>query len=460
MPKHVAVLGLGVTGRSAIDYFLARGHTVRAYDSRLRPIDDGLLQQYPQVAFVWGRLPEAEELADCDHVLVSPGLSIHDPALASLRQVDLPMSAASSAYSLCTDIDLFMQAAKAPVIAVTGTNGKSTVVSLVAHLAKACGKAVAVGGNLGPPALALLADGIELYVLELSSFQLAWSQPVASKAATVLNISSDHQDWHCDENDYAAAKKKIYQACQYAVLNKDAPELWPDAVTGAASAIGFSLGFPDTVDSFGLGGVGGETWLYQGDQPLIKAAECPLRGEHQLANVLAALALGYAAGLDVTTMVKGLPSFEGLPHRCAYVGEFQGVHWYNDSKATNSGAMLAAIQGLAKQHPAANLLLIAGGKAKEHDFSHVTTAVASHVSHAMLFGEAASLLASAFASSCDCHQVDTLSAAVAKAAALAQPGDCVVLAPGCASFDQFRNFVARGEAFVQAVHDHYGEQSE
>jgi UDP-N-acetylmuramoylalanine--D-glutamate ligase len=343
-----------------------------------------------------------------------------------------------------SDIDLFMQECRAPVIAVTGSNGKSTVTAMVGALLRAAGWQVPVGGNLGTPALDLLDSAADAYALELSSYQLERSQPLAVAAAVLLNLSPDHLDTHGGFEPYAAAKARIYLRCGHAVVNRDVPEL-AASVPSSVAVTGFTLGAPDPGD-FGVLCVDGRDYLACGRAPLLPAAELKITGRHNLANALAALALGAALGGDLRDMVQGLRSFAGLPHRMQLISRRDGIVWIDDSKATNVGAAIASISGIDGP-----LVLIAGGDGKGADFAALADSLRGRRCVSVLLGRDRQRIAAALDGVCAVHEVADMPAAVRMARSLASPGWTVLLAPAAASLDMFTDFGARGDAFAAAV---------
>jgi UDP-N-acetylmuramoylalanine--D-glutamate ligase len=345
------------------------------------------------------------------------------------------------------DVELFAQAATAPVIAVTGSNGKSTVVTLLGAMARRAGVEVRVGGNIGTPALDLLEEQEpDLYVLELSSFQLETLQSLRPSSAVVLNVSEDHLDRYQGLQDYAAAKQVIYRHAALQVVNRD------DAVAAALAddsrpQVGFTRNAPHG-DDYGLVGHAGELWLARGERRLLPAAAVRMAGLHNLTNALAALALGEGAGLSLDAMLDTLMEFQGLPHRMQFVAEHAGVRWYNDSKGTNVGATLAAIAGIDT-----GLVLIAGGDGKGADFSALAAVLRDKGHGAVLIGRDAPLLEQVLQGVLPLARAADMREAVRLAAIMAQPGDAVLLSPACASTDMYRNFVERGEQFMQAVQE-------
>ena len=352
------------------------------------------------------------------------------------------------------------------MVAITGSNGKSTVTTLVGLMARRAGVRVAVGGNLGDPALDLLDPEVALYVLELSSFQLETTTSLRPRAATVLNLSPDHLDRYPDYAAYIAAKARIYQGAEVAVVNRD--DVAAAAIPHQAAELGFTLGRPGTADDFGLLEQPDGAWLARGDRPLMPAAALQIPGRHNQANALAALALGSACALPEAAMLDALRGFRGLPHRSVLVGSRHGVRWYNDSKGTNPGATVAALDGLVEPGSSARVVLIAGGDGKGADFGPLAPAVARAARAVVLIGRDAPLIEAVLAARDGGHignagagsdlagSVPLLHAtdmgdAVRQAAAAAQPGDSVLLSPACASFDMFDNYEHRGLVFTQAV---------
>lgn len=334
--------------------------------------------------------------------------------------------------------------------AITGSNGKSTVTTLVGEMARSAGRAVRVGGNLGPPALDLLVDeAAELYVLELSSFQLETTESLRARAAVVLNVTPDHMDRYPDLSAYADAKRRVFHGDGVMVLNLDDPAV-ASMRRAERRTLGFTLGRP-VGEVYGLLPMEGGPWLARGGTPLLPAQALKLRGLHNIANALAALALGEGLGLPLAAMRNALRAFTGLPHRCQLVSRRNGIHWYNDSKATNVAATVAAIRGLAG---AGRLVLIAGGDGKGADFAPLREAITSPdapVRATVLMGRDAPSIESALGGAVPVTRAADMSDAVNRAGDLAKPGDSVLLSPACASLDMFEDYQARGYAFAAAV---------
>ncbi len=343
------------------------------------------------------------------------------------------------------DIELFARSGAAPVVGITGTNGKSTVTTLVARMAERAGRVARAGGNLAPPALDLLEGGpAQLYVLELSSYQLETTQSLQLAAATVLNVTPDHMDRYAGLDAYAAAKARIFERCATAVINGDDPVVAAMARAGQRT-LTFSIE-PQRRADYHLLVEGSGEWLCCRSERLMAMDEMHLVGRHNAANALAALALGDALGLDRFAMLTALAEFPGLPHRAAFVRDLAGVRYVNDSKGTNVGATLAAVAGFAGP-----LLLIAGGDGKGQDFKPLAAALAGKTRLALLIGRDAAQIEAALAGQVSTRRCATLEEAVVAAARAAQPGDTVLLSPACASLDMFRDYAQRGEVFADAV---------
>lgn len=451
--KQVLVVGAGVSGLSCVRHLLRHGCAVRLLDTRHIPPQLAELRRLlPAHAIHLGDWPAAA-FDGVDEIVVSPGIGLDQPALAA---------AAARGVPLLGDIELFARAVQRPVLAITGSNGKSTVTTLVGEMLRGAGLEVAVGGNLGPPALDLLTGPEpDAYVLELSSFQLERTHSLHPAAACVLNLSADHLDRHPSLADYAAAKARVLHGAGVAVLNRDDPAV-AGLVTALAPAqrrIWFGLGRPAGADDFGLVEHADGPWLARGDDSLLPATALRLPGRHNLANALAALALVAALEAPLPGALAALGAFAGLPHRTQRVAERAGVAWYDDSKGTNVGATLAAIAGLAPACPSGRLVLILGGQGKGQDFAPLRAALAAHGRAAVLIGEAADELAVAIDDAVPYRRVADMPAAVAAAAQLARPGDGVLLSPACASFDMFTGYAARGDAFTAAARALAGQGS-
>lgn len=368
------IIGLGKTGWSCARFLQAQGEPFVMMDTRNNPSQQQLFSAaFPGVALQCGEL-SAAALCRAKRVIVSPGVAVSHPAIAA---------AAAAGVPVLGDIELFAQAVARPVVAITGSNAKSTVTTLVGEMARAVGMRVAVGGNLGEPALNLLNDNdVDCYVLELSSFQLETTQSLAPQVATILNISEDHMDRYATVADYMAAKQRIYRSARHCVVNRADVCTQPDVLTETAWSFGLDVGGRHSV---GVRLLDGEEWLVlHGQQPLMLTRDIRMPGRHNVENVAAALAMAAAMGWSLPACVDAVKCFPGLPHRCQWVDEKQAVQFYNDSKGTNVGATIAAIRGLAAPQP--HIVLIAGGDGKGADFRALAPTVKQHVRHLVLIG--------------------------------------------------------------------------
>ena len=436
--ENCLIVGLGKTGLSCARFLLAQGMDVVVMDTRDNPPCLPELQQsWPQVVVKTGQLDQ-NWLLRADKVLLSPGVDPRLPEIVAAKQAGV---------DVIGDIELFARHVNAPVIAVTGSNGKSTVTTLISEMASLSGKNVVTGGNLGTPALDLLSDTPpDFYILELSSFQLETVNSLNAFASVVLNLSADHLDRYDSIQDYQQAKARIYNGDGVMVINRDDPVVQQMMQLGR-NVIGFSLQQTAGVD-FGLIEQDEKLWLAEGQTPLMPVNELGIAGRHNIANALAALALGSAMALPIDAMLQGLKSFRGLAHRCRLVRIRNDVRWFNDSKATNVGACTAAIEGLAEH---GNVVLIAGGMAKDQDFSPLTEVFSKSLRALVLFGVDAAKIAAVTPASVAIHYAANMQDAVEKAAVVAHQGDVVLLSPACASFDMFKGYEDRGTQFEQAV---------
>ncbi len=432
------IVGLGATGLSCARFLARRGIEVAVIDSREQPPALADMQrELPDVALFTGGF-DAEVFGRAERILVSPGVSLQEPRLVEAQQRGI---------EIIGDIELFARTALAPVVAITGSNGKSTVTTLLGAMARQAGRNVRVGGNLGTPALDLIGEQEpDLYVLELSSFQLETVQSLHCRAATVLNISPDHLDRYESVAAYARAKQRIFACADVQIVNRDdvaAAELASEDVP----VVGFGLGIPAAQD-FGLLKTADGCWIAKGKERWMPVSAVRMPGRHNLANALAALALGDTLGFPREAMLQVLEEFQGLPHRTQWVAEVGGVRWFNDSKATNVGATVAAVRGFDEP-----LVLLAGGQGKGADFSGLAAGLDAHVKAVVLLGEAAEEIEIALQGKVATQRAFDMFDAVCQAAALAVPGDTVLLSPACASFDMFEDYQQRGEAFMQAVRE-------
>lgn len=441
---RLLIVGLGTTGYSAAQFLQHTPIKFAVIDSRSNPPKiDSLREQMPDVpVFCGGFDQSAFEVAT--HLLVSPGVSLNEKAIKKVIQ---------SGVTVLSDIDLFACATDKPIIAITGSNGKSTVTTMLGDMGNAAGIKTAIGGNLGTPALDLLKQNADLYVLELSSFQLERTTALNAKAATVLNVSADHLDRHDDLAEYAREKQRVFRGDGAMILNADDPIVMsmqehsnPLHSPGqkGCKRISFVFSVQKSADFYLKRG---ETeQLMHGDQPLLNAADLNLEGSHNIANALAALALGHAVGMDMNAMCRALKQFKGLPHRMQKVAEVHGVRWVNDSKATNIGACIAALNGYERK-----VILLAGGDGKGADMTELTPIVKEKTKAVILMGKDAMQIDQALNHCVPTYFAANMQEAVKIAAGLAVSGDNVLLSPACASLDQYKSFAERGNQFAEAV---------
>jgi len=428
------VVGLGATGLSVARYLQRADITAAFFDSRDQPpgIEElGELSPDARVLLGGSKLPLGIE-----RVIVSPGVPDSHPLLQKVLKKKL---------EVVSDIELFARDAEAPFVAVTGSNGKSTVTTLLYHMCQADGLDVLVGGNLGEPALDLLVkDKPDIYVLELSSFQLHRTQSLPAQVALLLNVSPDHLDWHADEDEYRESKYRVYRDAKGAVINR-ADEKAAEHANSCDSVISFGSDAPAD-GHYGLRLDDGQTYLARGETLLLAGRDLAMYGVHNQLNALAALAAGELLELDIAAMLRVLVEFPGLPHRMQFVARIGAVDYINDSKATNVAAAVAAIDSVDS-----TLVLVAGGDGKGGDFGELATAVEDKLRGAVLIGKDAEKIAHALDTVMPVHFADTMGAAVSMAAKCAESDDTVLLAPACASLDQYDNYMQRGEAFSTAV---------
>lgn len=435
------VVGLGKTGLSCVRFLKSRGYPVAVNDTRENP--PGLLElraEFPDVEASLGKL-DAALLLQAKEIVASPGISVKEPELLAARQAGIPVTG---------DVDVFCREVAAPIVAITGANAKSTVTTLVGLMAENAGIDVGVGGNLGLPVLDMLREKGEqaLYVLELSSFQLETTHALKAAVAVVLNISEDHMDRYASMQEYHQAKHRIFRNCQRYVINRD-DALTVPLIDESIPKTSFGLNAPD-LNQFGVLVEGGVKFLARGREKLLPVTAMKIRGEHNVANALAALALGEAVKLPMDVMLATLREFPGLPHRCELVTERDGVAWYNDSKGTNVGSTLAAINGLGAAI-SGKLVLIAGGVGKGQDFTPLSAPLLKYAKALVLIGEDGPKIEAAVADGVQKIQASTLRDAIEKSRAVVSSGDAVVLSPACASFDMFKNYEDRGQQFVATV---------
>ncbi|MEK6243706.1 MAG: UDP-N-acetylmuramoyl-L-alanine--D-glutamate ligase [Pseudomonadota bacterium] len=438
--KRVLVLGLGDTGLSVVHWVKSEGGSVRVADTRAAP---------PRKNELSGELHtgkfKSSLLKDIDLVCISPGLSLHEELIQAALTKNIPVVG---------DIELFAWKVRArageKVLAVTGTNGKSTVTALAGHLLRAANIDCEVAGNIGPPALAaLFKRGNKhpaVWVLELSSYQLETTWSLEPDVATLLNLSEDHLDRYAGLADYAEAKARVFMGKGVQLLNRC------DSASMALALplrvqVTFGSDAPPVAEDFGIAEAGGRDWLACGAQRILAVDELPLSGAHNVSNALAACALAHLAGVPLAALAQGLRSFRGLPHRMQRVALRGGVEWLDDSKGTNVGATVAALKGLAKK-----AVLILGGEGKGQNFAPLVAAIRDRAKQVLLIGRDAVLIEQAIRQAgVPMEACSSLESAVARAARIAEPGDAVLLSPACASFDMFRDYKHRGEVFAAAV---------
>ena len=440
-PSTAVIVGLGRTGYASAAYLRERGWRIAVTDTRRDPPGFAkLVALDPQIPVRLGGL-DTSLLDEAVCVVASPGVPLSDPFFNEARERGI---------DIVGDIELFALAVDAPVVGITGTNGKSTVTTLVGRMASRAGLEVRVGGNLGEPALDLIAASqrdarrTDLYVLELSSFQLEATRSLDLKAAAILNISPDHMDRYASVEEYAAAKARIFTRCDTAVVNLDDALVLASVRPGQAM-LGFSLREESGAD-YTLARDGSS--LIRRGERLLTMSELKIKGLHNAANALAALALGDATGLPLESMLAELKSFPGLPHRSQWVGDIRGVTYIDDSKGTNVGATVAAVAGTPGK-----LVVILGGDGKQQAFEPLAAAFRGKVRHAVLIGRDREAIAEALQGVSSIERCDSLEDAVRAAAHAAHPGETVLLSPACASFDMFRDYAHRGEVFARSVRE-------
>ncbi len=457
--KHILILGLGESGLAAALWCMRHGARVRVADTRVAPPYLAELQRRAtntnwhvgnESEFIAGEFDKSL-LVGIDVLVLSPGLSGGLMVVIHARAAGIPVIG---------EIELFAEGLRAlahslppaPVIAITGTNGKTTTTALTGHLLASTGKRIGVAGNISPAALAALMDFQDqgelpdLWVLELSSFQLETTISLGAAAATVLNVSEDHLDRYIDLNEYASTKARVFQGNGVQVLNRADTRVKRMALTGRQT-LSFGLDAPSRPQDFGLAEFGEVLWMVQGEQRLLPIDELPMSGLHNASNALAALALCTALGYEAASFVPALKTFNGLPHRVEKVAEINNVCWYDDSKGTNVGATIAALEGLQRK-----VVVILGGDGKGQDFSHLTKAVKRHARAVVLIGRDGPLIEKTLVNcGVAMEMASDMRDAVNRAHRLSRPGDAVLLSPACASFDMFRNYEHRAQVFVTEV---------
>ena len=437
--KIRAVVGLGITGLSCAKFLAAKELDFYVVDSREAPPGlDEVKALVPEDRIFTGSLDKLLELPVTE-LFVSPGVALAELVLQTLAEQGVQMRG---------DIDLFCEHVNAPLVAITGSNAKSTVTTMVADMLLASGKNVAVGGNLGQPALDLLTQTPDFYVLELSSFQLETTRVLNAKVACILNVSEDHMDRYDSLYDYQRVKQKVYRNCESAVCNKQ--DILTAPLLPAGTPVGvFTTGLAD-LNEFGLIEDEG-FWLCHGVKRLYHSSDIRLKGKHNYANFLASFAMLHLLGVELKSdaIAEYLKTFSGLAHRCEFIAEHQGVTYINDSKGTNVGATLAALEGLGSKHR--NIHLILGGKGKGADFSPLLPSIQQYVKSVSVFGEDAKIIIGALGAVDNLSHYQDLDEVMVGCVEQAVADDIVLFSPACASFDQFASYVARGEYFTSLV---------
>lgn len=445
MKNHTAelrvIVGLGLTGLSCVRYFKKCGIPVAVTDSRLETPQLAMLkQEFPDVPAAMGGFSE-ELMSQAKELIVSPGVWLKEPAIAKQIAKGIPAIG---------DIELFAREVEKPIIAITGSNGKTTVTTLMGLMVEQAGYQAEVCGNIGLPVLDLLdKPAPDFYVMELSSFQLETTATLKPETAVVLNVSPDHMDRYDHYRDYVAAKQRIYLNCKKPIINWDEPEIFDSL--NLRHPIAFTLNKPRR-EQYGLIKENGHYYLAHQDRKLIAVDELPLKGQHHFQNALACLALGEAVGLPLEAMLTVLKQFKGLKNRCQWISDKKGIHWINDTKGTNVGATIAALNTVG-EHLDGKLILIAGGDSKNADLTSLQKPIQKYVSQIILLGRDAFRFAETLNGLVAMTHVKSLEEAVQTASTIAAAGDTVLLSPACASFDMFRNYEHRGEVFVKAVND-------
>lgn len=449
------VAGLGKTGLSIARYLHKKNKTFIAFDTRMDvPGLDEFRAEFPNAAVYLHEFPQ-QLISQLTDIIASPGLSLDTPFLKQ---------AIEAGVAVYGDVECLAREVNAPVVAITGTNGKSTVTTLVGEMAKAAGFKVAVAGNIGTPVLDMLEEQYDLWVLELSSFQLDLTYSLQPIAATILNVTPDHLDRHHTLDAYVQAKQRIYHQAKVALYNRQDEYTLPieESVSSSSNipqdvrilnpemvTISFGQDAP-TIGNWGLMNHNGAMYLAKGSERLLPVDSIRIKGIHNWLNALAACALAEVAGIPIQPIIDVLKTFTGLPHRCQWVRALDDVEWINDSKGTNVGATISAINGIGGSMQG-KIVLIAGGQGKGADFDDLSQPIADFVRSIVLIGEDADKMEMALANVVPISRASSLDNAVAMAKSQAKPGDVVLLSPACASLDMFRDFNHRGEVFASAV---------
>jgi len=442
--RLIVIVGLGGTGLSCAKYFSSKGEKFKIVDSRENPPGLSELKQLlPDVECELGSF-SLETFLQAKQLVISPGVSIQTEEIVKAKESGVPITG---------DIDIFSKQVTAPIIAITGSNGKSTVVAMLAEILKKAGIKFGLGGNLDgtnfKPALDLLQESKkDMYVLELSSFQLETTENLGAEVVSLLNLSEDHMDRYDSIEEYHQAKQRIFSGSKKVVINRDDPSSYPSSELDVP-VLDFGFGRP-SVNGLGLLEDGGEQYLAYQFEKIISVSDLKVFGQHNISNVLAAIALAMSVDIELSFIRKAIAEFSGLPHRCQWVANVSGVEFYNDSKGTNVGATVAAVEGLG-QRIEGHIILIAGGVGKGADFGSLVPAINKWGKEIVLIGQDAVEMAAYFDSDINTYFANDMQDAVNVALQHATEGDAVLLSPACASFDMYENFQQRGNSFVQSV---------
>ena len=438
------IVGLGSTGLSCAKYFASKGKPYKVVDNRDDPPGlSALIEQFPATEYEVGGF-FLDTFKNAKELVVSPGINLNTSEIVAARRAGVPVTG---------DIDIFSKLVTTPIIGITGSNGKSTVVSILAEILKKAGKKYGLGGNLDganfKPALDLLGEGKkDFYVLELSSFQLETTEKLSAEVAAILNLSPDHMDRYETLEEYHRAKLRVFNGCKQVLINRDDDYSYPQTNLGLPV---WDYGFSRPgANGLGLLEEDGDQYLAFQFEKLVSVNELRVFGQHNIKNVLAAAGLAMSLGIDMKYIRAAIKEFEGLPHRCQWVANIRGVEFYNDSKGTNVGATMAAVEGLG-QIISGHILLIAGGISKGADFRPLVPMINRWGKEVILIGQDAVEMAANFDNDIQTYFANNMQDAVSVALEHAAPGDAVLLSPACASFDMFQNFQERGQAFIQSV---------
>jgi UDP-N-acetylmuramoylalanine--D-glutamate ligase len=436
--KKRIVVGLGLTGQSYIRYLNNLGLKFSVVDNRESPPNiKKIKDEFPSLDLYLGK-KYSSLLGHADEIYLSPGISINDPFLSEAKQ---------NSVKIINDIDLFVGLVSAPIVLITGSNGKSTVTQLVGMMAKEAGINAQVGGNIGRPVLDILSEDCELYILELSSFQLEMCSNLSSLVSCILNITEDHLDRHGTLQNYINIKKKIYKNSNTCIFNRDDSSTYPSIDSN--NSISFGLDKADK-NNYGLIKDNDATYISKGEIKLINKKILSLSADHNVLNIMSAVAIARSLEINITSITSAINKFNGLPHRCEKVAQISGVTFYNDSKATNIGATIAAIKGFAK-NLTGKLIILIGGRAKQDDFSKLFFLLETINHQLILFGESVEKILSFSKSSRNYIFADTIQSATDVAFSESKYGDIVLLSPACSSYDMFSSFEERGDVFRESV---------